>query len=114
MTEVRRRMVEMDEGAAKYLPMSVGVPDISYCWPCFKDTNIKIPGQIGRIIECFPLQFDATSARKQDKNEQSHNLQAYYQLLWKQMEQRTFTLHQSIFRYSKTKNIKSNANYIKK
>ncbi|CAF4407082.1 unnamed protein product, partial [Rotaria sp. Silwood2] len=89
-----------------------------------KDTNIKISGQIGRIIECLPLPFDAPNARKQNKNEQSHILQAYYQLLWKQMEQRTFTLHQSnfdysdkhlyiiqsIFRCSKTKNIKRNTN----
>ncbi|CAF1550366.1 unnamed protein product, partial [Rotaria magnacalcarata] len=65
-----------------------------------KDKNIKILGQIGRIIECLLLQFNATSAREQDKNEQSHILQAYYQLLWKQMEQRTFTLHQSNSDYS--------------
>jgi hypothetical protein len=86
-----------------------------------KDTNVKIHGQVGRIIGCLPLRFDATSTREEDKNEQTYILQTYYQVLWKQMKQRTFTIYQSNCDYSgkylyinesldvnKTKSIKRN------
>jgi hypothetical protein len=66
-----------------------------------KDTNIKIRGRIGRIIGCLPLQSDALiSATQDEKNEQKNIWQIYYEQIWKEMEQRTFTAHQSDCDYS--------------
>lgn len=68
-----------------------------------KDTNIKITGRIGRVIGCLPLQSDLlTSATHDDKNAQKMIGQMYYEQLWKEMEQRTFTASQSDCDYSGT------------
>ena len=71
-----------------------------------KDTNIKITGRIGRVVGCLPLQpetFVSSKASKQEeKNDQRDPWVIYYDQLWKQMEQRTFTAHQSDCDYTGT------------
>jgi len=68
-----------------------------------KDTNIKIRGRIGRIIGCLPLQSDiSVSASQDDKNTQKNVWQVYYEQLWNEMEQRTFTASQTDCDYTGT------------
>ncbi|CAF4576773.1 unnamed protein product, partial [Rotaria sp. Silwood2] len=68
-----------------------------------KDTNITIRGRIGRVVGCLPIQSDSfTSTTEDDKNAQKNLLQMYYNLIWKEMEQRTFTARQSDCDYSGT------------
>ncbi len=79
-----------------------------------KDTNIQIRGRIGRVIGCLPLQADLiSSASQEDKNTQNL-LQTYYEQIWKEMEQRTFTASQTDCDYSGTHlNIDQYSNIIK-
>ncbi|CAF1569779.1 unnamed protein product [Rotaria magnacalcarata] len=68
-----------------------------------KDTTIKVRGRIGRVVGCLPLQSDALiSTTKDDKNLQKDFWQMYYEQIWKEMEQRTFTATQSDCDYSGT------------
>ncbi len=68
-----------------------------------KDTTIKIRGRIGRVVGCLPLQSDTLiSAAQEDKNSQKNIWQAYYEQIWKEMEQRTFSASQSDCDYSGT------------
>jgi hypothetical protein len=68
-----------------------------------KDTNIKIYGRIGRVIGCLPLQSDILlSASQEDKNSPKNIWQKYYEQLWKEMEQRTFTASQTDCDYTGT------------
>ena len=67
-----------------------------------KDITIKIRGRIGRVTGCLPLQSDIllTSDQDTDKNLQTNIWQKYYEQIWKQMEQRTFTASQTDCDYS--------------
>ena len=71
-----------------------------------KDSNIKITGRIGRVVGCLPLQPEtfirSKSSTQEEKNVQRDRWQIYYEQLWKQMEQRTFTAHQSDCDYTGT------------
>ncbi len=68
-----------------------------------KDTTIKIRGRIGRVIGCLPLQSDiSVSASQDDKNAQKNVWQMYYEQLWKEMEQKTFSALQTDCDYTGT------------
>ncbi|CAF1277776.1 unnamed protein product, partial [Rotaria sordida] len=67
------------------------------------DTNIIIRGRIGRVVGCLPMQSDPfISTTQEDKNTEKKLLQIYYDLMWKEMEQMTFTAKQSDCDYSGT------------
>ncbi|CAF1418853.1 unnamed protein product [Adineta steineri] len=66
-----------------------------------KDVTIKIRGRIGRVVGCLPLQSDTLmNIAQEDKNAQKSLSQAYYDQIWNEMEQRTFTASQSDCDYS--------------
>jgi hypothetical protein len=65
-----------------------------------KDTNIKIRGRIGRSVGCLPLQSDALINEKQGDKDPQKIWQMYYDQIWKEMEQRTFSARQSDCDYS--------------
>jgi hypothetical protein len=68
-----------------------------------KDTSIKIRGRIGRVIGCLPLQSDVfISSTQVDTNAQKNIWQMFYEQLWKEMEQRTFTASQTDCDYTGT------------
>ncbi|CAF1278184.1 unnamed protein product, partial [Rotaria sp. Silwood1] len=60
--------------------------------------KVEIRGRIGRIVGCLPLQSDASVATNQltsnDSRDAQNLLQTFYDNLWKQMEQKTFTMQQ--------------------
>ncbi|CAF3406268.1 unnamed protein product [Rotaria sp. Silwood2] len=64
----------------------------------YEKTKVEIRGRIGRIVGCLPLQSDAFVATNQltskDSRDAQSLLQTFYDDLWKQMEQRTFTMQQ--------------------
>jgi hypothetical protein len=61
-----------------------------------RKTKIQISGRIGHIVGCLPLQSDTfmtTNQLTSKENKESPSvLGSYYQDLWKQMEQRPFTM----------------------
>ncbi|CAF3860603.1 unnamed protein product [Rotaria sp. Silwood2] len=64
----------------------------------YEKKKVEIRGRIGRIVGCLPLQSDAFLATNQltskDSRDAQSLLQTFYDDLWKQMEQRTFTMQQ--------------------
>ncbi|CAF2705399.1 unnamed protein product [Rotaria sp. Silwood2] len=64
----------------------------------YEKKKVEIRGRIGRIVGCLPLQSDAFVATNQltskDSRDAQSLLQTFYDDLWKQMEQRTFTMQQ--------------------
>ncbi|CAF3542068.1 unnamed protein product, partial [Rotaria sp. Silwood1] len=60
--------------------------------------KVEIRGRIGRVVGCLPLQSDASIATNQltskDSRDAQNLLQTFYDNLWKQMEQRAFTMQQ--------------------
>jgi hypothetical protein len=61
-----------------------------------KNTKVKISGRIGRIVGCLPLEsntFMTTNKLTSKDNKDTQTMQdASYEGLWKQMEQRKFTM----------------------
>jgi hypothetical protein len=62
-----------------------------------ENTKVQINGRIGRIVGCLPLQSDtfmSTNQLTKDNKDSRNVLQTFYDDLWKQMEQRTFKMHE--------------------
>jgi hypothetical protein len=62
-----------------------------------ESTKVQISGRIGRIVGCLPLQSDTfmtTNQLTKDSKDARNVLQTFYDDLWKQMEQRSFTMQQ--------------------
>ncbi|CAF3640927.1 unnamed protein product [Rotaria sp. Silwood1] len=62
----------------------------------YEKTKVQINGRIGRIVGCIPTQYDASIFPNTSSSEENESLQflwtTYYynDILWKQMEQKTF------------------------
>jgi len=61
-----------------------------------KKTKITINGKIGRFVGCLPLQSDTFMATSQLDNKDTKDVRSvmdiYYQNLWKEVEQKQFTM----------------------